>query len=188
MLLLLLLVLRVVSSRCHTTQNNIHKFLYKMTAGKKDSAVDSTGKEGIDDHAKENMHRYVLPRIACRGLLDRLMPVLYDVCTSMDGDALNELGLRGHQRAFDWASEAWDLSGNYYRDLFRRTISRCIVNPGIFVRLREVDFGTECSEMDDDALIEHGLSGRRRAMEWSLEIWGDRMDIDEEGNGLMRIN
>ena len=159
-----------------------------MTAGKKDRAVDSTGKEGIDDHAKENMNRYVLPRIACRGLLDRLMPVLYDVCTSMDGDALNELGLRGHQRAFDWASEAWDLSGNYYRDLFRRTISRCIVNPGIFVRLREVDFGTECSEMDDDALIEHGLSGRRRAMEWSLEIWGDRMDIDEEGNGLMRIN
>ena len=84
-------------------------------------------------------------------------------------------------------SKAWDLSGNYYRDLFRRTISRCIDNPGIFVRLREVDFGTECSEMDDDALIEHGLSGRRRAMEWPLEIWEDAMDIDEEGNGRMRI-
>ena len=41
----------------------------------------------------------------------------------------------------------------------------------IFVRLKEVDFGTECSEMDDDALIEHGLSGRRRAIEWSLEQW-----------------
>ena len=41
--------------------------------------------------------------------------------------------------------------------------------------------------MDDDALIEHGLSGRRRAMEWSLEQWGDVMDIDDEGNGREEI-
>ena len=103
--------------------------------------MNSTGKGVIYDEAamirdKENMERHVLPRIACRGLLDRLMPVLFDAeCTLMDEDALNGLVLRGHRRAFDWASEAWDLSGNYYRDLFRRTISRCIVNPGIFVRL-----------------------------------------------------
>ena len=54
---------------------------------------------------------------------------------------------------------------------FRKTVLPCIVNMRRYVRLETVGFDGRCAMMDPDELIEHGMTGHRRALEWASEHW-----------------
>jgi len=54
---------------------------------------------------------------------------------------------------------------------FKKNVLPCIVNMRQYVRLETVGFDARCAMMDPDALIERGVAGHRRALEWASEHW-----------------